>query len=179
MRTTSFVSPARARPVRLGLLVWVLAVVFFGIAGWAFVQARQVQDSAEQLRAHAVRMGQRLSELGTASESIPSEAAFRELTERVRRLNTLVGDRSAALLVVLTALEEALPPVVWVGQMTYSAETGAFAVSLLGESETVLPQALQRIEDLEILTDVILERQVRIQSGARTLLQYDIRATAR
>lgn len=178
MRRTNFVAPVRARPGRIAVLVWVLAAALFAGGGYAFLQAGDAVADAEKLETHAVRLGGELAELGSSDAAVPTEAAFAELAGRVARLNELAGARHTALPEVLAALEAALPPDVWVGQMSYSVETGAFAVSLLGETETELPAALQRIEAIPALSDVILERQVRVQAGARNLLQYDIRAVA-
>lgn len=178
MRSTNFVEPVRARPWRIALLLWASAVALFVGSGWIFLEARRADANADRLGLHAIRLGRELSEMGSADVAVPTEAAFLDLASRIERLNALSGERHTALLVLLAALENALPENVWVAQMSYSVETGAFGVSLLGDSETELPLALQRIEAIPALTDVILERQVRVQSGTRNLLQYDIRAEA-
>ncbi len=159
-------------------MLWALALALFVASGWIFMDARRADATADRLAAHAIRLGQELSEMGSAEVVVPTEAAFVDLANRVERLNTLTGERHTTLLVLLAALERALPGSVWVAQMSYSVENGAFAVSLLGETETDLPIALQQIEAIPQLQDVILERQVRVQSGTRNLLQYDIRAVA-
>lgn len=179
MRRTNFARPHRAYPGRLALLAWLLAAVLATGAAWAFLEARTSIAAATRLEAHSVRLGTELSTMNSSDISVPTETEFAVLSGRIDRLNALSGPRHVALPVLLSALERALPSGVWVSQMAYSAETGAFAVSLLGETETDLPAALQRIEAIPDLGDVILERQVRVQSGTRNLLQYDIRAAAR
>lgn len=178
MRKTNFVEPVRARPMPLAIVIWMIAAGLFALAGWAFNEARAERDTADRFREHVTRLGSELSEIGSSDISVPSEEAFAALAVKVERLNRLTGSRHVALPVLLEAMEGALPPEVWVSQMTYSVETGAFTVSLLGEVETDLPLALRRIEAIGELTEVILERQVRVQTGTRNLLQYDIRASA-
>ena len=179
MRRTSFTEPVRFRPGLWAVAAWVLALTLFGASGWAILEARTAEAEADRLEAHAVRLGQGLSEMGSSDTAVPTAEAFADLSGRIAHLNALTGARRAALPVLLEALEEALPTGVWVGQMAYATDTGAFTVSLLGETETDLPLALQRIEAIPRLADVILERQVRVQTGTRNLLQYDIRAEAR
>lgn len=178
MRRTSFTEPVRFRPGLWAVAAWVVALALFGASGWALLEARKADAEADRLEAHGVRLGRELSEIGSSDVAVPTAEAFAELSGRIARLNALTGARQAALPVLLEALEDALPPGVWVGQMAYATETGVFTISLLGEAETDLPIALQRIEAIPRLTDVILERQVRVQTGTRNLLQYDIRAEA-
>lgn len=178
MRHTNFVEPVRTYSGQIAAVLWALALSLFAASAWMFVEAREVNATADKLGIHAVRLGRELSVIGADDVAVPTEAAFADLAGRIDRLNSLSGERHTSLLVLLSALENALPEKVWVTQMSYSVETGAFAVSLFGESETDLPLALQRIEAIPELADVILERQVRVQSGTRNLLQYDIRAVA-
>lgn len=178
MRRTNFVTPERTRPGLVATVVWLVSAALFLLAGWAFLEARKLNAEADRLQGHALRLGQELDRMALTDGTVPTEAEFAELVERIEQLNTLSGPRHASLPVLLEALEEALPSGVWVGQINYSVETGIFAVSLQGENETALPAALRRIEEVPKLVDVILERQIRVQSGARNLLQYDIRARA-
>ncbi len=178
MRRTNFLEARRAYPGRLAAVVWLLTVALFGASVWIFLEARDLKATADKFGVHAIQLGSDLSVMATDDVAVPTEAAFSELVGRIERLNALTGERHTSLLVLLAALEGALPEKVWITQMTYSVESGAFGVSLLGETETDLPLALQRIEAISELRDVILERQLRVQTGARNMLQFDIRAVA-
>lgn len=178
MRRTSLVEPVRFRPGWISAAVWLLALALFIVSGFAFVLAWKADVVADRLEGHGSRLSSELNGMNETDGSLPGEGDIAELAAQIERLNALTGIRHAPLPALLEMLEAAIPPSVWVAQLNYSTETGAFSISLLGENENDLPGALRRIEAVPALKEVILERQVRIQSGSRNLLQYDIRASA-
>jgi hypothetical protein len=162
----------------LGALLWFCALGMAAVAVWALNDARATSAVANRLEDHRGRLGAELNALNASDAVVPSAREFAELAEAAARLNDLAGNRRTPLPGLLTSLEEALPDEVWISQLAYAADTGAFFVSLLGEEETYLPIALQRIEAIDEMGEVILERQARVRSGTRMLLQYDVRAVA-
>ena len=178
-RCTSFVEAPRLRPRLAAAAVWALAALALGLLAWAAWEARRLDRVAGRLEAEIDGLRVEIAQAEGGAEGLPSAAAFTELHERVDRLNALVGPRHAPLPRLLEALERAVPEGVWISQLAYAADTGAFAVSLLSEEEAALPGALQAIEGIEALGSVILERQVRLRQGGRNVVQYDVQARAR
>ena len=178
LRRTSFMEAPRPRPRLAALAVWTLAALALGLLAWAAGEARRLDRAADRLEAAIDGLRVEIARAEGGAEGLPSAAAFAELRARVDRLNALVGPRHAPLPRLLEALERAVPEGVWISQLAYAADTGAFAVSLLSEDETALPGALQAIEGIEPLGSVILERQVRLRQGGRAVVQYDVQAQA-
>lgn len=179
LRQTNFVVARPARPGRLALVLWLAAILLGAAAVWAAMDARDTKLVADRLETHRARLTDDLARLNASDAAVPSAGEFAELAAAADRLNTLSGARRMPLPDLLVALETVLPDEVWVGQLAYATDTGAFFLSLLGEEETALPLALQRVEAIEGLGEVILERQARVRLGSQMLLQYDVRAVAR
>jgi Tfp pilus assembly protein PilN len=177
LRGTSFVEPPRIRPRILAALVWTLAALALAALALSAWEARRLERVSAGLRDAADGLRHEIAGAQGAADR-PSAAAFAELGARIERLNALAGPRRTPLPRLLEALEEALPEGVRIAQLTYEADTGAFAVSLLSEDEGALPEALQGIEGIELLGSVILERQVRMRQGGRNVVQYDVRGEA-
>ena len=177
LRRTSFAAERSPRPHLVALVVWGAAVLALGLLAWTVWEARRLDRVAAALSATADGLRHEIAALEEA-EGRPSAEAFSALGARIERLNALTGPRRAPLPRILEALEEAVPEGVRLAQLTYAADTGAFSASLLSEDETALPEALSRIEGLELLSSVILERQLRLRQGDRTVVQYDVRGGA-
>ena len=179
LRRTNFLEARRPRPRLVAAGMWALAALALALLAWSALEARRLDAVASQLRATTGGLRAQIAALEGGASDLPSAAAFAELRARVERLNALAGPRHAPLPRLIEALERAIPPGVSISQMTYAADTGAFAVSLLSEDEAGLPEALRRVEAIDLLDSVILERQVRLRQGQRNLVQYDVQGQAR
>ena len=179
LRRTNFLDPPRARPGLVAAAAWTLVALALALLAWSADEARRLGRVAAELGGTADGLRAEIAALDGRAADLPSAAAFEELGARIERLNALAGSRRAPLPPLLEALERAVPEGVWISQLTYEAGTGAFAVSLLSEDEAALPGALQRIEGVDLLGSVILERQLRLRQGSRNVVQYDVRAEAR
>ena len=179
LRRTNFLDPRRPRPRLAAVAVWALALAALALLAWSAAEARRLGAVAAQLRSTTSGLRGEIAALEGGAADLPSAAAFAELRGRVERLNALAGPQHAPLPRLIEALERAVPPGVAISQMTYAADTGAFAVSLLSEDEAALPEALRRVEGIDLLRSVILERQVRLRQGSRNLVQYDVQGEAR
>lgn len=174
IRTTSFV---QARPHRAGAIstvFWLLGLAGLAIGAYAIAEGDRFSQDAARLQGHLAAA----PATQTEDTAIPAPDEIAALSRRIDYYNDLIGERSAAPSAILDGLEAALPAEVWVQTLSYDAETGRLALSLLSEEENLLPLALQRIEALDLLGAVILERQIRVRRGQRVLVQYDIRGTA-
>ena len=178
LRSTSFVEPPRPRPRLAAAALWALAALALAALAGSAWEARRLDRVAAGLGATADGLRAEIAEAQGAADR-PSAEAFAALRARIERLNAVAGPRRAPLPRLLEALEAELPEGVWISQLTYAADTGAFAVSLLSEDEAALPAALRRVEGIDALSSVILERQVRLRQGGRNVVQYDVRGQAR
>ncbi len=175
-RTTNFIRP-RVRPVRLlTTLVWVLAIAFGGLAAQGIAEIRKLRADAMSLSARINDLAASEAQPETATNSAPEAAEIAELAASINWFNTLIGPRPATVARVLEGLEQILADDVWISQMVWSADQRRLTLSLQSDDETSLPPALSAIESADFLNSVILERQVRLQQGRRTLVQYDIEA---
>ncbi len=175
MRTTNFVRPRARRPALWSLAFWVIGASTLAAAGLMTLESQRLQRVTERLEAGLVDAPPAPEATDAA---IPTSREVADLAGRIAFFNRIVGDRRSEPLEVLAALEAALPAEVWVSTLQYDVATGALTMSLLSSDESRLPEALQRVEGLDLLRSVILERQVRVRQGERTLVQYDIRGEA-
>ena len=179
LRRTSFVEPPPLRPRLVAAAIWALAALALALLAGSAWEARRLEREGVRVEAAIDGLRGEIAGAEGGARGLPDAAAFAGLRARAERLNALAGPLHAPLPRLLEALERALPEGVWISQLTYAADTGAFAVSLLGEDEAALPGALQAVEGIDLLGAVILERQVRLAQGGRTVVQYDVRAQAR
>lgn len=175
-RRTSFISPSRA-PVRMmTALVWALALGLTVTAVLGIVETRALRADARTLSARINELAATEAATGDPAASAPEAGQIARLAADIDRFNAMIGPRPAPLAHLLEGLEASLPADVWINQMVWSADRRTLAVSLQSDDETSLPRALSEIEAAPFLHAVILERQVRLQLGRRTILQYDIEA---
>ena len=175
---TNFATPRTRRPGRWALLFWLLALLGTGFLAWSWTEAEKLRQAAQGARAHAATLKAEIAAAAATTAGGPASAEIRALGGRIAFFNALAGDRHTPLSQILTALEGALPNAVWCRNLTYDVETGILSLSLLGRDAATLPAALEAVEALEILRDVILERQVQLRQGQETLVQYDVKARA-
>lgn len=176
-RRTSFAAPAQP-PVRLlTALIWLVAIAL-GLWAWdSWARMSELRKNTAQLSARLTALA--AAEADTPAAPAPSAEALSALVADIDRLNALTGPRPAPLTAVLEGLEALVPEGVWISQMVWSADAARLNLSLQSGAETNLPAALSAIEAAPFLTAVILERQIRVQQGRNTLVQYDIEAALR
>ncbi|PUB17053.1 hypothetical protein [Yoonia sediminilitoris] len=167
------------RPVRaVTAAIWALVVLAAGVVVWSVLDVRNLQAERATLSTHQARLTEELAALRDLATDAPTTQEIAALAERTTAFNALTGPRAAPLLDVLALLETVLPVEVRISQLVYDAEAGRLALALQAFDEADLPPALRVLEASDKLDDVILERQLRIQQGTRTIVQYDIRAVA-
>lgn len=178
-RTTNFASRTNARAGGVTATVWTIATTLAIACVYLTYQGLTLLDQEQSVTSHIADLRAELVVLEADAATAPSAAEYAALSTRVAYHNALVGERRAALLDVLAALEAAIPGDVWLRDLTYDAPTGRLGLSLLSRDETALPAALQAIEAIDLLDDVILKRQVQMRQGQEELVQYEIGGVAR
>lgn len=178
MRSGNFASRP-ARPVKkVAAVVWAFAaLVCIGVV-WLLFQTNILWTQSAQLQTHKARLIEETDALAVLAVDAPTAQELSQAAQQTARFNAMTGPRATPLSSVLYYLETNLPQDVRVSQLVYDAETGALTVGLQALTEADLPPALRTLEEAEMLKNVILERQLRVQQGAQTLVQYDIRAVA-
>lgn len=176
VRATNFAPRARRPVAAVAALLWVAALGAVVAVVWAWSEGARLRSESRQLALHLETVQQEAALLQAEAEGTPEAQALRAQAERVAFFNALSGPRARPLAGVMAALAGALSENVWLGQMTYDAETGRLALQLRSEDEGALPAALARLEALPMLRGLILERQVRLRQGNRALVQYDVTA---
>lgn len=179
MRSTNFIVPRR-RPVRLiSALFWSLGLGGLALGSWAFIETREVMAATDKLRGHLTFETRVQASDSDAGVPVPSGEELAQLRDRIEFYNNLTGPRRASAETLLATLEGVVPDGVWIRTLSYDATNGRFSFSLLSEDGTLLPNTLQRIEEVPRLGSVILERQLRVRQGQTILEQYDVRGEAR
>lgn len=178
-RTTNFASRTSARAGGVIASVWIVAAALAAACVYLTYQGLTLLDREQAVAGHIANLKAELAVLEAEDDTAPSAAAYAALSARVAYHNALVGERRAELLDVLAALEDAVPGDVWLRDLTYDAPTGRLGLSLLSRDETALPAALQAIEAIDLLDDVILKRQIQMRQGQEELVQYEIGGVAR
>ncbi len=178
MRAGNFASQPK-RPVALvASAVWTAAILMCGLLVWVFMQATTLRAERDQFVEHRARLTEEVAGFETLAADAPTAADITNLAERAAFFNVLTGPRAMPLMEILGFLEEALPQDVRISQLVYDAESGRLSLALQAFDEADLPPALRLLEASDNLQDVILERQLRLQQGTRSLVQYDIKAHA-
>ena len=178
-RTTNFASRSSARAGGVIAAVWTIAAALAAACAYLTWQGLTLLEQEQKVTRHIADLRSDLAVLEAEDDTAPSRAEYAALSDRIAYHNALVGARRAELLDVLAALESAVPKDVWLRDLTYDAPTGRLGLSLLSRDETALPAALQAIEGLDLLEDVILKRQVQMRQGQEELVQYEIGGMAR
>ncbi len=178
-RTTNFAGRSRVRAGGVIGAVWTVAAALAAACAYLTWQGLTLLEQEQTVTGHIADLKAELAVLEAEDDAAPSAAEYAALSARVAYHNALVGDRRAELLDVLAALESAVPDDVWLRDLTYDAPTGRLALTLLSRDETALPAALQAIEAVDLLDDVILKRQVQMRQGQEELVQYEIGGVAR
>lgn len=167
------------RPFRIvTAVVWLIGLALCLGLIWSIWQTRELWEQTDQLEAHKSRLIEETNALAELAVSAPTTQQLSVVGEKIERFNLLTGPRAIPLSRILRHLEENLPADVRVSQLAYDAETGQLSVGLQALEEADLPPALRVLEEAAMLTNVILERQLRVQQGTQTVVQYDIRAVA-
>lgn len=178
-RTTNFARRTDARAGGVKAVVWAVAAALAAACVYLTYQGLTLLDQDRALTGHIADLRAELSVLEAEETTAPSATEYAALSARVAYHNDLLGARRAGLLQVLAALESVIPADVWLRDLTYDAPTGRLGLSLLSRDETALPAALQTIEGIDLLDDVILKRQVQMRQGQEELVQYEIGGVAR
>ena len=177
-RETNFASQ-RARPVRgVATLVWLAGFGLVAALVWAWIETMTLRSQIGRFEAHTERLEAQIAAITPRLADAPSAEQLAAQSEEIAFFNTLTGPRTAPLGQVLGTLAAELPGEVWVSQLTYSAENGRLSVALQAGEEAVMPGALRALEQADLFSAVILERQIRLQQGGRNLMQYDVEAVA-
>lgn len=175
-RTTNFAT-AKPRPVLLvAVTTWIIACGLAVALFWAVRETWTLRSEQTRLTGHVERLKADIARLSQRVAAAPSAEDIATQAQEITYYNTLVGSRAAPMPVVLDALAGELPTEVWLSQMTYSSETGQLSLSLQAEDEAMLPTALKVLEQNNLLDDVILQRQIRLQQGRRNFIQYEVEA---
>mgnify|MGYP007061987639 CR=1 FL=1 len=178
-RVTNFATTRTTNAGGIIAVVWAVAVAFaIGCAVMTF-QGLTLLDREQTLTGHIADLKAELAALEATETTAPSAAEYAALSARVTYHNTLLGERRAELMDILGALETALPADVWLRDLSYDTPTGRLSLSLLSRDETAPPAALQSIEAIDLLQDVILKRQVQMRQGQEELVQYEVGGVAR
>lgn len=178
-RATNFAGRAHARAGGVIAVVWTLAVALAAVCVYLTWQGLTLLEQDQTLTGHIADLRAELAVLEAEDATAPSASEYAALSARVAYHNDLLGERRADLIDVLAALEGAVPRDVWLRDLTYDAPTGRLGLSLLSRDETALPAALQAIEAIDLLDDVILKRQVQMRQGQEELVQYEVGGVAR
>ena len=175
-RNTNFAKPAHIPVFPVVVVLWLGALAAAAACVWMFLQVSTLKDASARLQEHTGKLQAEVVQLGAAGDAAPSADAIQTLRQRAVFFNELTGLRRAPLAALLIELETQIPTDVWISQMNYSLDSGRLSLSLQADQETRLPPALSKIEGSGLLGDVILERQLRLQQGQRSLVQYDVQA---
>ena len=178
-RTTNFASQTGAGAGGVIAAAWMVAAALAVVCAYLTYAGLALLEQEQSVTGHIADVKAELAVLEAEDDTAPSAAEYAALSARIAYHNALVGARREELLDVLAALENVLPDDVWLRDLTYDTPTGRLGLSLLSRDETALPAALQAIEALERLDDVILKRQVQMRQGQEELVQYEIGGVAR
>lgn len=178
-RATNFASRTEAQAGGVIAVVWTLAAALAAACIYLTYQGLTLLEQEQTLTGHIADLKAELATLEVEGSAAPSASEYAALSARVAYHNDLLGERRADLLEVLAELESALPADVWLRDLTYDAPTGRLGLSLLSRDETALPAALQSIEAIDLLQDVILKRQTQMRQGQEELVQYEVGGVAR
>ena len=176
VRAANFASQPK-RPVALVcVVVWAVALFACGLLIWVFMEATAVRAERDQLNAHRLRLTEEVAAFRALAQDAPNAGEIGDLANRTAFFNALTGPRALPLMDILYLLESQMPAEVRISQLVYDVETGRLSLALQAFDEADLPPALRSLEASANMQDVILERQLRVQQGTRTLVQYDIKA---
>ncbi len=178
-RLTNFAGTQTARAGKGIAAVWALTAALAVTCAVITYQGLTLLDREHTLAKHIADLKSELTALKSTETTAPSAAEYTALNARINYHNTLLGERRAELMDILGALETAMPADVWVRELSYDTPTGRLSLSLLSRDETALPAALQSIEAIDLLQDVILQRQVQMRQGQEELVQYEVGGVAR
>ncbi len=178
-RATNFASVQTARAGGVIATVWGIAAALAVVCVLTGYQGLTLLDNDRTLARHIAELKAELTTLEATGTAVPSAADYDALRARITYQNTLLGDRRTELMDILAALEAAVPADVWLRELSYDTPTGRLSLSLLSRDETALPAALQSIEAIDLLQDVILKRQVQMRQGQEELVQYEVEGVAR
>ena len=178
-RLSNFASRTESRVGGVVAVVWALAAMLAAACAYLTYQGLTLLEQDQTLAGHIADLRAELAVLEAEETTAPSASEYAALSARIAYHNDLLGSRRSDLLEVLAALESAVPGDVWLRDLTYDASTGRLGLSLLGRDETSLPAALQSIEAIDLLDDVILKRQVQMRQGQEELVQYEVGGVAR
>ena len=177
MRSGNFATAFRPHVKLVATSVWLVVLISGFVLLWLLNNAAKLEEQAARLVKHSEALQVEYIDMEVAIEIKPPTAEITNaLAAEIEYFNTLSGERRAPILEVFELLEAHIPAEVWLQQLSYNIETGRLQIALLSDQESALPPVLKALENIAGFSNVILERQIRLQGNGTGLVQYDVEA---